>query len=288
MTLQNTTADKINSLHQEIEAALTKSLENAIEIGRLLSQAKAEIPHGQFTGWLEENCTFSGRTARRYMKLFDNRDKIGSAEGIQEAYSMLQQPKTDRLSNFEEAEFAELEAVISRNLDKAQEVAAAMDRKAELEQKMGLTEERMYSYKYIVRDTVDLLWHRYRALHDPAGVVLDYVCDPAKRTPENKIKALFMLQPMIESKADWIKRLYTPITDAEIKEMEKLDRMDKEDTPRARFLSDRYFAQYFCYLYGGTSFATREPTKFETAAEAENFELQLLKDLKRDIEAGII
>jgi hypothetical protein len=113
MTLQNTTADKINSLHQEIEAALNKSLKNAIEIGRLLSQAKAEIPHGQFTGWLSENCTFSGRTARRYMKLFDNRDKIGSAEGIQEAYTLLQEPKTDRLSNFEEAE------VVNSEIDEA-------------------------------------------------------------------------------------------------------------------------------------------------------------------------
>lgn len=113
MTLQNTTADKINSLHQEIEAALNKSLKNAIEIGRLLSHAKAEIPHGQFTGWLEENCTFSGRTARRYMKLFDNRDKIGSAEGIQEAYTLLQEPKTDRLSNFEEAE------VVNSEIDEA-------------------------------------------------------------------------------------------------------------------------------------------------------------------------
>lgn len=113
MTLQKTTAEKVNSLHQEIEAALTKSLKNAIEIGRLLSQAKAEIPHGQFTGWLEENCTFSGRTARRYMKLFDNRDKIGSAEGIQEAYTLLQEPKTDRLSNFEEAE------VVNSEIDEA-------------------------------------------------------------------------------------------------------------------------------------------------------------------------
>jgi len=128
MTLQTTTADKINSLHQEIEAALNKSLENAIEIGRLLSQAKAEIPHGGFTGWLEENCTFSGRTARRYMKLFDNRDKIGSAEGIQDAYSMLQQPKTDTLSDFEEAEFAEAEAEISRNLETVKQIEAAKDK----------------------------------------------------------------------------------------------------------------------------------------------------------------
>lgn len=38
------------------------------------------------------------------MKLFDNWDKFGSVEGIQEVYKLLQEFKMDRLFNFEEVE----------------------------------------------------------------------------------------------------------------------------------------------------------------------------------------
>ncbi len=64
-----TTADEINAAHIEAEKHIKTAVANAIRCGELLLKAKAELPHGEWHGWIEENVKFSLRTAQGYMRL---------------------------------------------------------------------------------------------------------------------------------------------------------------------------------------------------------------------------
>ena len=64
-----------DKLSQMVSAART-SFTPAIEIGELLKQAKERVGHGNFEAWVNDNCKLSYRSARRYMKLADDRPKL--------------------------------------------------------------------------------------------------------------------------------------------------------------------------------------------------------------------
>lgn len=99
--LDTTTAQKINALHNDIESLLNQGINKAIEIGELLTAKKTELPHGEFGKWITDNLIFSDRTARNYMRLFENKDKALTAGNISEAYKMLAEPKTETVSDLE-------------------------------------------------------------------------------------------------------------------------------------------------------------------------------------------
>ncbi len=80
---------QIIKLHDEIEGSLKTNLTKAILIGELLVNAKSELKHGKFTIWINENLTFTGRTARSYMMLFERKHELRGASGIKEAYGIL-------------------------------------------------------------------------------------------------------------------------------------------------------------------------------------------------------
>jgi hypothetical protein len=61
-------ASAIRSEHLQFEHSLRRGLQHALNAGRLLLQAKSMLPHGQWLGWLAENCPFSERTAQRYVR----------------------------------------------------------------------------------------------------------------------------------------------------------------------------------------------------------------------------
>jgi hypothetical protein len=67
-----------DKLSQMVSAART-SFTRAIEIGELLHQAKSRVGHGNFEAWVNDHCQLSYRSARRYMKLADDRPKIEEA-----------------------------------------------------------------------------------------------------------------------------------------------------------------------------------------------------------------
>lgn len=45
-------------------------LEQSIEIGRLLCEAKETVPHGEWGHWLEENCAYSTSNANNLMRIY--------------------------------------------------------------------------------------------------------------------------------------------------------------------------------------------------------------------------
>ncbi len=59
----------IRAAHDAGRESAVKMAEHWLEAGRLLTEAKKQVPHGSWAGWLEANVGFSDRTARRYMQI---------------------------------------------------------------------------------------------------------------------------------------------------------------------------------------------------------------------------
>ncbi len=83
--------EKIIKLHENITKYQKLSLDNAIEAGRLLFEAKERIKHGLFGQWMYENLPFCDRTAQNYMKLYKYRDvlKKEKVSSLTDAYFSL-------------------------------------------------------------------------------------------------------------------------------------------------------------------------------------------------------
>ena len=87
--------DEIKALHAEIAGHFRQSLEKAIRIGELLSEQKAALRHGEFTAWITRNLPFTDRTARSYMRVYENRDRLKteSVSDLTTAYRLLAAPQ---------------------------------------------------------------------------------------------------------------------------------------------------------------------------------------------------
>ncbi len=109
------TVSRINTLHQELLGLARTSLEKALELGQLLSEAKASLEHGQWLPWLANNIRFSERTVQNYLRIYKNRDLLKS-EGVadlSEAYAKLLPKEQESVyeaetSGFKSATFADL------------------------------------------------------------------------------------------------------------------------------------------------------------------------------------
>lgn len=94
---RDVSAENIRKLHDGIGKNLKRTLEDAIEIGRLLSKIKAELAHGEFESWCRKKLPFNKRTGEHYMKFYTHRAKLLKNEtvshlGIRSAIKMLRPP----------------------------------------------------------------------------------------------------------------------------------------------------------------------------------------------------
>lgn len=64
-------ANEIADLHGKLVGYMKKSVALIFEIGKVLTEVKEKLDHGEFTPWVEQNCPFDPRTARRYMAVYD-------------------------------------------------------------------------------------------------------------------------------------------------------------------------------------------------------------------------
>jgi hypothetical protein len=55
---------------------MQSSFDRAVKLGELLLDAKAEVPHGQWIGWLEANTPVSPRRSQALMRLAKNADQL--------------------------------------------------------------------------------------------------------------------------------------------------------------------------------------------------------------------
>ena len=79
MTLQRTLPDlakQINAGHATCLESARDTITGAIEVGRLLVEAKDQVRHGEWAAWVEAHCEFGIRQAQNYMRTYQNRERL--------------------------------------------------------------------------------------------------------------------------------------------------------------------------------------------------------------------
>lgn len=94
-TIAMSLAQDIRREHEAASTAFTSAVEHAMRCGELLTQAKDDVPHGQWLGWLAANFPASERTARGYMTLAANRQRVADLNvgSIRAALAELSEPR---------------------------------------------------------------------------------------------------------------------------------------------------------------------------------------------------
>ncbi|WCL51480.1 DUF3102 domain-containing protein [Leptospira sp. GIMC2001] len=89
---------KAIALHESIAINLKNAVRTAISLGELLAGKKSNLPHGQFTNWVETNLPFTMRTAQRYMSLYDFREKLNTTglSLLEDAYKYIADQKEQK------------------------------------------------------------------------------------------------------------------------------------------------------------------------------------------------
>ena len=59
----------MQSVTQRLENNNSNSKHEAARLGKYLIEVKEQLPHGRFTVWVENNCSFSPAQAQRYMRV---------------------------------------------------------------------------------------------------------------------------------------------------------------------------------------------------------------------------
>jgi len=75
-------SEQVNNEHRQVKECVIKGALHAVRAGELLWQAKRKAVHGQWLGWIAENCEFSERTAQLYMKLADALPQMANPQRI--------------------------------------------------------------------------------------------------------------------------------------------------------------------------------------------------------------
>jgi Protein of unknown function (DUF3102) len=88
------TIEQINGYHYQIENMGMSLLEAALCAGELISKVKADLPHGTFMNWVQQNLKFSHKTATNYIRIYDldEAGKLETVANISEAYKLITSP----------------------------------------------------------------------------------------------------------------------------------------------------------------------------------------------------
>lgn len=95
--LSVTAPAEILRLHGEIVTAARQTLKLAMRAGELLAGVRAELPHGEWLPWCKANLPFSDRTARNYIRVYEQRDlpKLENVSSLSAVYAVLNSNGTD-------------------------------------------------------------------------------------------------------------------------------------------------------------------------------------------------
>lgn len=129
----------IVDLHRSVEAALRRSVSDAIRIGGLLIDQKETLPHGEFLAWVERELPFNERTAQRYMLVFRHKSKCDTLSDLNTAYQVAQ-IEDRRQAIVKEAKRAER---VEQFEDEPEPEAKAKRELPELDDKERLEKERV-------------------------------------------------------------------------------------------------------------------------------------------------
>ena len=89
-------AERIEEAHRSATRNARNALELAALCGELLIEAKEQVGHGGWLAWVEANLSFGDRQARKYMRLAQHFDQIGSQNAdltLDKAVALLASPE---------------------------------------------------------------------------------------------------------------------------------------------------------------------------------------------------
>ena len=73
-----TLASQINAEHEACEKSARSAIVHAMRAGELLIEAKAQVEHGQWLPWLQDNFSGSARTSQTYIRVARHRGELES------------------------------------------------------------------------------------------------------------------------------------------------------------------------------------------------------------------
>lgn len=82
-------AGQANAAHQKAGESIVAALINGMEAGRALVQAQQLVPYGQWESWLAANFQGADRSARRWMRLYRERDRLPGGDPLRTGVSEL-------------------------------------------------------------------------------------------------------------------------------------------------------------------------------------------------------
>lgn len=130
--------ERIRNLYHEIVGFARKTLDHIVEIGQLLDEKKAELPHGEYRPWVQANCPFGIDAAENYHRIYQRQNEIpmDKITTLSQALKFLK--KTHAL-------VAPSDPTVkhsAKNPDEQRlEVEAAAREKAQLLENIGITEQ---------------------------------------------------------------------------------------------------------------------------------------------------
>jgi hypothetical protein len=74
--------EAIRREHEAATNAARSALDHALECGRLLAEARHDIAHGGWEAFVSQRCGIAPRTARLYLRLDANRDRLGNRQRV--------------------------------------------------------------------------------------------------------------------------------------------------------------------------------------------------------------
>ncbi|TGK45532.1 DUF3102 domain-containing protein [Leptospira bouyouniensis] len=96
-SIKKNEVSEINLLHQSIVQDLSNAVQSAILIGEKLQEQKKLVGHGKWEQWMKENLEFSDSTAKRYIRLSENKQLVNrsSMTDLNSALKLISETKRD-------------------------------------------------------------------------------------------------------------------------------------------------------------------------------------------------
>lgn len=121
-------ATEINAIKRQTVQSMIVS---AVEIGRLLCEAKEKVKHGEWSSWLSDNVSYSVSNANNMMRLYREHqgEQVDVFEGLNlsQAISLLSLPREERREFVEQNDVKEMS---TRELDEAIRAKKAAEEEA--------------------------------------------------------------------------------------------------------------------------------------------------------------
>lgn len=88
-------AVEIRREHEACEQHALSTVEHAARAGELLTEAKAQVRHGEWLPWLEANFPATSRVAQAYMRIAANAKSVSHLPSVNSALKELAEPRDD-------------------------------------------------------------------------------------------------------------------------------------------------------------------------------------------------